>query len=144
MAAIRSDLRLNLTDMAKILRVRRPTLYAWMRGENKPRAYRMDRMRVVYEVAMEWRLLSSMPFGEATETQEGRDLVKLLINKILPREDISRLFKAQVDARRAAREKPRRLYNLSDVAREKGFKLPEPRIDDDEFDLFTGKRFDME
>ncbi len=144
MAVIRSSLRLGVTDIAKILRVERPTVYAWMREESEPRLHRVERMGAVYAVAMEWRSLSSMPFGEVMETQETRHLVKLLSQKTLPREDISRLFKAQVEARRAAPDKPRRLYNLSDVARENGFKLPEPRADDDEFDVFTGKRFDME
>jgi hypothetical protein len=60
---IRHYLSLNMTDLARILKVGRPTVYSWTTGEVLLHSAHRKRLDAVYEIAREWRALSSAPLG---------------------------------------------------------------------------------
>jgi len=61
LAGIRRYLSLNVSNLAKVLRVERPTVYAWLSGEALPRLGNLERIRKVHFFAREWRKVSSEP-----------------------------------------------------------------------------------
>jgi DNA-binding transcriptional regulator YiaG len=62
-AAIRRYLSLNMTDLAKVLNVGRPTVYSWATTPVTLHSSHRKRIDVVYEIARNWRALSSDPMG---------------------------------------------------------------------------------
>lgn len=75
--AIQDALSLTVADMAKVLRVSRPTIYAWLRGNvAAPRdGVTAERLRSVYRLASEWK--------EQSDLQPGR-FVRVPIQENLP------------------------------------------------------------
>jgi transcriptional regulator with XRE-family HTH domain len=64
LARIRANLSLNVAELARILRVERPTIYAWMRDEiaslRTENRQRLDRLDFL---ARRWGALSTFPVG---------------------------------------------------------------------------------
>jgi transposase-like protein len=81
MVAIKSTLGLNVTELAAILGVQRPTVYAWQAGAAEPHSENGARLRRLYEVALEWSRGCAEPLGGWVRTPldgSGRSLVTLL------------------------------------------------------------------
>ena len=77
-AQIRGPLSLNVKELAEILKVRRPTVYAWMRGEQLPQDENRKRLLQLLRVAKIWSSISNKPIGKAIRTvldENGRSLV---------------------------------------------------------------------
>jgi len=51
LAALRESLGLSITDLARVLDVSRPTIYAWMKGETEPRSELWPRLREMEQLA---------------------------------------------------------------------------------------------
>jgi DNA-binding transcriptional regulator YiaG len=77
---IRHHLSLNLSDVAAALRVSRPTIYAWLRGESSPHFHNKSRMRSLYRVAKMWSGMSQKPLGSYLKlpVHEDRSIFDLL------------------------------------------------------------------
>src|SRR5690606_24879084 len=53
-ALIRAALSLNVKELALVLNVERPTVYAWMDGEFEPKERNVRRIETVWTLAREW------------------------------------------------------------------------------------------
>lgn len=78
--AIRRFLSLNITDLAKVLRVGRPTVYSWLKEESVPHASNLERIALIHGIAKHWRSISSIPVGDllVARTDTGATLLELL------------------------------------------------------------------
>jgi|SRR5271157_1787100 len=100
LAGIRRYLSMSVTDMAKVLHVRRPTIYSWLRNEPSLRADHSRRLEAVYNKAREWRSISSKPVGEHLDRPitPGPSLLSLLCAKTLDDAAIASRFSQIRDA----------------------------------------------
>jgi DNA-binding XRE family transcriptional regulator len=120
LAGIRRYLSMNVTNMAKTLRVARPTVYSWLRDEPSLRGNHLLRLEALYKIARGWRKISSQPVGEflAQPLPSGESLLALLSAKTLNEAEIQDAF-VQIHktvSRSLGRE------SIVDVARTRGFK----------------------
>ncbi len=79
--AIRSILGLNISELAGILGVQRPTIYSWQTGSAEPHAENGNRLRRTYELASRWNRVCPEPIGEWVRKpldESGLTLVSLL------------------------------------------------------------------
>jgi len=114
LAEIRANLSLNVTELAEILKVERPTIYSWMDGKS-PRAAKTERLHDIYRIAMEWRKKSALPIGDRVRRSSPREssLVKLLKRAELPHGKISQLLDSLArSAKRKEGAKPKTLVNV--------------------------------
>jgi hypothetical protein len=79
-AGIRHYLSLNTTDLARVLKVGRPTVYSWTMGSVVLRSEHRERLDAVYEIARNWRAVSSVPMGQLVREplSNGTALIDLL------------------------------------------------------------------
>ena len=106
LARIRANLSLNVSELARVLKVKRPTIYAWMRDDaailRSENRLRIDRL---HSLARRWEARSKLPIeGLVRETNEaGESLVSLLeANRF---EDAAYLIEALVERRMKAPER---------------------------------------
>jgi hypothetical protein len=120
LAGIRHYLSANVTHMAKILRVGRPTVYSWLRDDPGLRANHARRIDEIYEAAVTWRSVSSQPIGEfmSRPLGSGGTLLELLSAKTLDKSAIQGAF---IQAAEAASRKPRRA-GVAEIAKRQGFR----------------------
>lgn len=81
LARIRSNLSLQVAELARILRVERPTIYSWMRDDNiELRSENRERLDQLEDLAISWQELSSAPLGSLIRTpnESGSSIVSLL------------------------------------------------------------------
>ncbi len=62
-ATIRAALSLQVKELAAVLGVKRPTIYAWLRGEAKPQPQNRTRIAHLLKFAKDWNAISKMPVG---------------------------------------------------------------------------------
>jgi len=79
-AGIRHYLSLTTTDLASVLQVKRPTIYAWTAGAVSLHRNHRARLDMAYEIARDWRALSMKPIGEGIREKfaGGAALIDLL------------------------------------------------------------------
>ncbi len=77
---IRRWLSLSITELAEVMRVQRPTIYAWMKSQYQPNSNNRARIHRLHNLAMSWKNLSSRPIGKAaTKHPDIREsLIELL------------------------------------------------------------------
>jgi DNA-binding XRE family transcriptional regulator len=125
LAGIRRYLSMNVTDMAKALRVGRPTIYSWLRDEPNLRANHARRLEAVYKSARAWRKISSKPVGEFLNRSltQGPTLLNLFSAKALDEAAIAARF---LQIHEAFSRTPRRISVL-EAAEKRGLKLFEEK-----------------
>ncbi|HMJ10178.1 MAG TPA: hypothetical protein VK524_02175 [Polyangiaceae bacterium] len=119
---LRHWLSLPVAEAARALRVQRPTVYAWERGEG-PAYKNADRLHRLFEIASEWRSLSDEPVGALRKelvTSDGKSLVDLLCAKLL-RPTVIRAAMKQLRAMRQ-QEIASRPLSGADLAERFGFR----------------------
>jgi len=52
---LRDDIGLNISEIAYILSVKRPTIYAWLHRDNEPSKSKRKRLDVIYRLCCRWR-----------------------------------------------------------------------------------------
>jgi transcriptional regulator with XRE-family HTH domain len=139
MAALRRYLSLNITDLAKVLRVERPTIYAWLQGSSAPHPGNLKRLEKMYRLSRDWRALSAVPVGRYAHEpfENGRSLLDYLSAEGLDELAIRHAFasiKSQLAQDKATSMTRRR--NILEVAQLHGF-APVP-------DSIQKKNFDEE
>ena len=79
-ATIRHFLSLNVSNLATVLRVKRPTVYDWQRGDSKPHASNLKRLNDIYSLAEEWKKCSGIPLGSllSSPLSDGFSLLESL------------------------------------------------------------------
>lgn len=81
LARVRANLSLQVAELARVLEVERPTIYAWMRDESIAlRAENAERLDRLEEVALTWERLSELPIGSLVRKRgdSGESVVSLL------------------------------------------------------------------
>jgi DNA-binding transcriptional regulator YiaG len=136
LGVIRSTFGLSVSQLAKILRVTRPTIYAWTEREATPRVNSLTRLEVVSDLAAFWAARSDRPIGSGfRDLAKGRVLMKLLSARTIDCEAVQGTLLSIVETVRAAHRSRTALY---DRARAMGLaddKVTQLRLDD-----LTGKR----
>ena len=61
---IRQSLSLNISELARVLRIQRPALYGWIQGKSEPRRANLQRLDSVYELALVWYQSAREPAAE--------------------------------------------------------------------------------
>ena len=143
-AGIRSAFSLQIKELAEILNVERPTIYAWMKGSAVPQQHNRLRLHQIHRLAMQWNRLSDRPAGTAIREIDaaGRSVVDYLKKDIPPQEIIVGRLKAIADETKA--QAASRRPSLSELAKKHGIALREIREQVEEFDIVTGKPFTLE
>lgn len=81
-SAIKAAFGLTISQLAKVLRVERQTIYDWMDEENPPQAqeHKRERLAVIQRLAIQWNQLCPWPAGKeiATYAVDGMTLLDLL------------------------------------------------------------------
>lgn len=104
-AAIRHYLSLTITDLARVLRVERPTVYAWIAETSRPHDQNLVRIWRIYELACAWRSLSTKPLGKLIrEPVGGASLLDLLSSANLPTAQIREVLRSCADLQRTSPE----------------------------------------
>lgn len=135
LVGIRRYLSLSVSDLAKVLRVERPTVYSWLKGEAVPRSGNVNRIGAIYSVAREWRSMSSEPIRGMLNTAYGGDttLLGLLSDEIVDEAATHQLLTKLHEA--LDRVPPRK--SVAEIAKERGIRLPvrELSLDDQQSDI---------
>jgi len=120
-AGIRHYLSLNMTELAAVLNVGRPTAYAWASASAALRPKHRDRVDAIYELARNWRIVSSAPMGLLVRESlaGGKTMIDLLSAEDL---DVGTVQKAmsQIKEQQDRIEKP---LSATQIATKAGFKL---------------------
>lgn len=121
LAGIRHYLSMNVTEMARALRVARPTVYSWFRDDADLRSHHLQRIEDIYGIARRWRRVSSQPVGTflAQPLASGDSLLELLSARALNEAEIQDAF-GQIQE--ALNRSPGQV-GIVDVARKRGLKL---------------------
>ena len=79
-SAIRSELSLTITEVASILEVERPTIYAWLAERAEPQPRNRQRLRELLALAKQWAESSNLPAGDwvRREDETGTSVLQLL------------------------------------------------------------------
>jgi len=140
-ASIRSSLSLQMKELAQVLGVERPTVYAWMRDEAQPQPQNRARLVELLKFASIWNHFSKQPIGPHVRRElgpDGKSLVDLLaeidIDFRLVQSRMKQLSKLGVTN---GPKKP----GIRAVAALHGMDLSGVRKSEAEFDVLTGKRF---
>jgi AcrR family transcriptional regulator len=138
LAGIRRYLSMSVTDLAKVLRVGRPTVYSWLRDDADLRAEHAQRLETIYRFARKWRMMSSRPVGALLNqpSTAGETLLSLLSARTVDDLAVQGAF-SQI---RNASSRTTRRPSVLEVAKQRGFKLattrPQTRwSSDDELDV---------
>jgi transcriptional regulator with XRE-family HTH domain len=146
-ARIRAALGINIKETAAVLRVERPTIYAWLRDRWDPQETNRERLQQVSRLARRWTTHARNKLGplfDAWPEARARAMPLLIaadINEGALVELFSRAASAAQD-RRTKQEGARTQMNERVLARAKASSEGQTR--QDEFDLVTGKRFGPE
>jgi hypothetical protein len=143
--SIRSALSLNVKELASVLQVERPTVYAWMAGEAQPQPRNLARIDALWTIAREWEALCPLPLGalRTAVNQEGASIVGLLGASDIDSGLVTALLRKAATLVASAERRPRGL-DLRARAAARGVTLVEPPDAQREIDLRTGKRISDE
>lgn len=138
-ATIRASLSLQIKELAIVLGVERPTIYAWLRGTVRPQPQNLARIAELLDLSKLWNSLTKRPVGSAVRNtlgSESKTLVTLLAERDLDRNAI------QLHMRNIAAQQRDRPKGIHEIAKERGIDLSTIRESQSEFDVITGKPFD--
>ena len=136
LAVIRTAFSLQISQIAEILQVSRPTIYAWISDERQPHQPNRDRLNDIYALAKFWNTISALPLGAAA----------LLAPDAAGATLFDRLKESEVDLN-SAKERLQAMsrqadmqvapLRVADLARKYGIALDLNRLNSSEFDLMT-------
>ena len=139
LVSIKEAFGLTTKDLAAFLRVERQTVYAWLRGENKPSLENSRRIRAIFSFAEEWNQLSKLPAKPALRIPLSKNndvLLDLLTCDVLNETAIRRQLQIAV---KFVNERQLSRPSIEQILREKGLDPAKYRVPDSEFDAMTGK-----
>jgi DNA-binding transcriptional regulator YiaG len=137
---IRTALSLQIKELAEILGVERPTVYAWLRGDAKPQATNRTRMGEVMKVVAIWKRQSRLPIGASIRNdldQAGRTLIDELCEPLLDLPLIERRIK---QLHQKTTDNLPQDTSILDLANQHGFDMTKVRDNQDIVDVLSGKR----
>lgn len=121
LVGIRTRLGLNITQLAEVLRVERPTVYSWLKSTGEIRSGNRQRIRDIWKVALDWGNVCEEPLKADLDREVGGGQT---IRELL-RDEHLRFFVLRQAFRRLAAERrspvsPRRGRRGRDFARRRG------------------------
>jgi transcriptional regulator with XRE-family HTH domain len=146
LSKVKSVFALSVSDVASVLGVERPTIYAWMAARATPHTSNLERLRTLFNLAKESEpFLTGLTDKQIKNLQvQDTSLIELLSQIVIPRD----LFITGLESIKMAIEqdvgKPKAKGSLKDLAKKHGIPLPSKEASKDTFDLVTGKRTDPE
>lgn len=138
-ATIRAALSLQIKELATVLGVERPTVYAWLRGTAQPQPQNLSRIAELLELAKLWNRICTRPIGAAVRTTFGSNnnsLVALLAEATMDRAKIESLMQE------LAKHRPSKPKGIHEIAKDRGIDTSSIRESQAEFDVLTGRPFD--
>jgi len=138
-AEIRTAFGLPISQLAQVLGVSRPTVYAWLGDEQQPHQRNWDKLRQIQSVAKYWNDLADLPIPEKwlrSPSANGAGILDMLAADTI---DASQVEQRLLEA--ADRLKERKPSWLED-ARKRGFNLSDRGPDSPEFDVLTRRPMD--
>lgn len=143
LSIIRSVFSLNVTEMAEVLRVERPTVYAWASGRTLPQSNNSKRIKAVFRYALFMMSRTSLPLGmlvrESMDHNE-KSFVDILSDETLDEQAIFSRIRLALE--RLAKS-PQRL-TLRERAIKRGADPRKYSLNNDVNDWITGKRVEPE
>lgn len=142
-AAIRASLSLRVTELAAILHVERPTVYAWIRGDSTPLDHNYQRLAALFDLARWWERVSDKALGSAVRQAfpDEEPIVTLLTREELPVDQARDRLRELISAERQQRQRFDKDRPRPGVfARRRGFDLPSKEEQQDRLSVETGKR----
>ena len=139
LAFIQHHLSLNLSDLAIVLRVSRPTVYSWLREESAPQAHNLARMRLLYTIARTWAAISPTRLGVYLKRPalDGRSVLDMLsaekIDKIALRDELTSISKA-IESKRGE-QRPR---SANEIAKQFGLQTQSKHSQEESIAQETG------
>jgi transcriptional regulator with XRE-family HTH domain len=126
---IRAHLSLNTSELARTLGVERPTIYAWMRNAQIPRAEHRARLMTIGRLARFWTERHNEPAGKwrYAIVEENLTLVDVLSAPLLDEKSARRVLAALAERARATELPPmvRSAQAIRERARERGWQALE-------------------
>jgi transcriptional regulator with XRE-family HTH domain len=140
MTGLRRYFSLTVTDLARVLRVERPTIYAWLKGSSAPHSGNLRRLEKIYRLAQEWRAKSSIPMGTYVREpfDDGRSVLDYLAEEHLQERMIRYAFteiKSRLDQEQETKHARRR--SVDESARVLGFPTVSAKEQKKNFDEAT-------
>lgn len=135
---IRANLSLNITELAAVLKVERPTIYAWLRGDALPQQKNIERLALIYSYAEEWAKHALMPAGDLvrSKNKNGKSIVSELSADIID----ERYVKAQLKERGAKVKPLASPKSFRARLAKKGLSVKASDTGQDELNRASGKR----
>lgn len=142
-AGIRAALSLQIKEIAAIVGVERPTVYAWLQGKSTPFEQNRNRLIELFSAARKWQSFSSQPIGKWVRftNPEGESILSLLSQATVPERRLHRLMRSLAD--KAALEKPAR-STAREVAEKHGVNLSQIPDQSEQVDTITERRISEE
>lgn len=137
---LRRYFSLNISDLARVLHVERPTIYAWLKGSSAPHPGNLKRLERMYRLARDWRARSSVPMGIYVREpiENGQSVLDHLAEENPDEQLIRRAFsviKAHLDQEQTPQRARRR--SVDDAARLHGFPNVPESVQKKNFDEAT-------
>jgi hypothetical protein len=127
LSLIRDQFSLNFSDLSKVLRISRPTLYSWIRDDASPHEQNLTRIEQLYVLAMEWHRISAAPVGKMRRfIQSGSSLIERLSQPSIHTGAVRETLVSLQRLILRAAESKRGRKTITDELIEK-FGFPEPR-----------------
>jgi hypothetical protein len=139
---IRSMLSLQVKELAAVLLVERPSVYAWMAGTAQPQQRNRRRIEAIWSVAREWQRMSRLPLGSLRNVpgESGRSIIELLMADEIDTAKVVELLRAAISKLGADQEERLQGLDLRERARRKGMVIATPPNAQRKIDIRTGKR----
>lgn len=142
LAVARANLSLSIVELAEVLGVERPTVYAWMANRWEPKEHNRQRLRRLFDVARHWSRVATSPLGPRLRHRDEQGVSVLSLLQTGHFDDAAAKLD-QIATFAAPSTQTRRTRRLREVLVRNGL---ESRIKSnrDEIDLLTGKRISSE
>lgn len=147
-AGIRASLSIQIKELAEILQVQRPTIYAWIKEQSVPHSQSRERLRQIYSLAKQWDRVSHKPLGKAIHDigPDNYSLFDFLKDSIIPEKLVRDRFQAISRATiEFAHHKPEQIKrSVSEIALEHGIDITRVRDQEGQIDVLSGKRVTLD
>lgn len=80
LSVIRRWFSFTIKDLADVMRVQRPTIYAWLTSSSVPQSSNVARLRQLYDLAMAWRHLGGRPMARVVDGVEDPYAIKATLS----------------------------------------------------------------
>lgn len=98
LTSLKYYLSLRVNDLANVLKVERPTIYAWQSGQT-PKAHNLERIAKIEDLAMFWKDLNPQPMGVGLKlkSKNSKSVLELLSEDELRIKDIKQAMQFASD-----------------------------------------------